>query len=152
MTRVLRTRAELRDALAAAPRPVGLVPTMGWLHDGHRALMRRAHAESATTVVTIFVNPRQFNEATDYTRYPRNEAHDLEICESEGVDLVFVPHVDGDLPARVRHDGVGRGGRRAARGRGAARATSMASRPSSRSCSRSSAPTARISARRTPSR
>ena len=71
---------------------------MGWLHDGHRALMRRARDESATTVVTIFVNPRQFNEAADYTRYPRNEEHDIAICESEGVDLVFAPGVDEIYP------------------------------------------------------
>jgi pantoate--beta-alanine ligase len=93
-TKVVRTRAELRDALAAAPRPVGLVPTMGWLHEGHRALMRQARAENRTTVVTIFVNPRQFNEAADYTKYPRAEARDLAIAESEGVDLVFAPPVE----------------------------------------------------------
>ena len=98
MTRVVRTRAELRDALAAAPRPVGLVPTMGWLHDGHRALMRRAREADATTVVTIFVNPRQFNVADDFAKYPRSEARDLEICESEGVDLVFAPDPDEVYP------------------------------------------------------
>ena len=97
-TRVLHTRAELRDALGAVARPVGLVPTMGWLHDGHRALMRRARAETATTIATIFVNPRQFNEAADYQRYPRNEARDLAICEEEGLDLVFVPGVDEIYP------------------------------------------------------
>jgi pantoate--beta-alanine ligase len=96
--KVIRTRAELRDALAAAPRPVGLVPTMGWLHDGHRALMQRARAESATSVVTIFVNPRQFNVAADFTRYPRSEERDLEICAAEGVDLVFAPGVDEVYP------------------------------------------------------
>jgi len=96
--KVMRTRAELRDALAAAPRPVGLVPTMGWLHDGHRALMRRAREESATSVVTIFVNPRQFNVAADFTRYPRSEERDLEICAAEGVDLVFAPGVDEVYP------------------------------------------------------
>jgi pantoate--beta-alanine ligase len=74
------------------------VTTMGWLHDGHRALMRRARDDSVTTVVTIFVNPRQFNEASDYTRYPRNEAHDIAICESEGVDLVFAPGVEEIYP------------------------------------------------------
>ncbi len=67
---------------------------MGWLHDGHRALMHRARSENETCVVTIFVNPRQFNEAADYTRYPRNEPRDLAICEDEGVDLVFAPPVD----------------------------------------------------------
>ena len=91
MTEVVRTRDALRDALAGAERPVGLVPTMGWLHDGHRALMRQARAADATTVVSIFVNPRQFNVADDFTKYPRNEARDLEICEAEGVDLVFAP-------------------------------------------------------------
>jgi pantoate--beta-alanine ligase len=96
--RVVRTRAELRAALADAPGPVGLVTTMGWLHDGHRELMRTARAENATTVVTIFVNPRQFNEASDYTRYPRDEAHDLSMCESESVDLVFAPDVPEVYP------------------------------------------------------
>jgi pantoate--beta-alanine ligase len=95
---VVRTRAALRAALAEAPRPVGLVPTMGWLHEGHRALIRQARAESATTVATIFVNPRQFNEAADYTKYPRNEAQDLAICETEGVDLVFAPPVEEIYP------------------------------------------------------
>ncbi|HEY8167341.1 MAG TPA: pantoate--beta-alanine ligase [Candidatus Limnocylindrales bacterium] len=99
MTRVLRTREELRAALAVAPRPVGLVPTMGWLHDGHRALIRRAAADTATTVVTIFVNPRQFNEAADYQRYPRNEDRDLAICAGEGADLVWAPPVDEVYPA-----------------------------------------------------
>ncbi len=98
MTRVVRTRAELRAALAAAPRTVGLVPTMGWLHDGHRALMQRARQDDATTVVTIFVNPRQFNEAADYQQYPRNEARDLAICEAEGVDLVWAPPVEEVYP------------------------------------------------------
>ena len=92
--KVLRTRAELRDALAAVPRPLGLVPTMGWLHDGHRSLMQRARADDATTIVTIFVNPRQFNEAADYQRYPRNETRDLAIVEEEGIDLVFAPPVE----------------------------------------------------------
>ena len=94
MTRVVRTRAELRAALAGAPRPVGLVPTMGWLHDGHRSLMQRARAESALTVATIFVNPRQFGEASDFTRYPRNEARDVSICEAEGIELVWAPPVE----------------------------------------------------------
>jgi pantoate--beta-alanine ligase len=98
LTDVVRTRAELRAALARAPRPLGLVPTMGWLHDGHRALMRRARAESATVVVTIFVNPRQFNQSSDFTRYPRDEARDLAICREEGVDLVFAPPVEEVYP------------------------------------------------------
>ena len=93
---VVRTRDELRGALAS--RPLGLVPTMGWLHAGHRSLIQRARGENETTIATIFVNPRQFNEAADYQRYPRNEARDLEICEEEGVDLVFVPSVEEVYP------------------------------------------------------
>ena len=98
MTRVVRTRADLRAALSSAPRPIGLVPTMGWLHEGHTSLVDRSRAENATTVVSIFVNPRQFGEATDFTRYPRNEARDLATCEAAGVDLVFAPSVDEVYP------------------------------------------------------
>ena len=97
-TQVLRSRAELRAALADVDRPLGLVPTMGWLHDGHRSLMQRARANDAITIVTIFVNPRQFNEAADYQRYPRNEARDLAICAEEGVDIVFAPGVEEVYP------------------------------------------------------
>ncbi|MEA2545244.1 MAG: pantoate--beta-alanine ligase [Chloroflexota bacterium] len=96
--RVLRTRAQLRAALADVPRPLGLVPTMGWLHTGHRSLMARARADNASTIASIFVNPRQFNEAADYQRYPRNEARDLAICEEEGLDYVFAPAVEEIYP------------------------------------------------------
>ena len=93
-TQVLRSRAELRAALAIVPRPLGLIPTMGWLHAGHRSLMQRARADNATAIASIFVNPRQFNEAADYQRYPRNESRDLAICAEEGIDLVFAPDLD----------------------------------------------------------
>ena len=95
---IVRTRAELRDALASAPRPIGLVPTMGWLHAGHRALIARARAENATTVVSIFVNPRQFGDPADLERYPRNEARDVAISGEEGADLVFAPSVEEVYP------------------------------------------------------
>jgi len=94
----VRTRSELRDALGASGRPIGVVPTMGWLHEGHRALVRRAREENVTTVATIFINPRQFNESADYTKYPRDETRDLAICEEEQVDLVFMPPVEEVYP------------------------------------------------------
>ncbi|MGD0121876.1 MAG: pantoate--beta-alanine ligase [Candidatus Limnocylindrales bacterium] len=99
MPRVARTRAELRAAVARAPRPVGLVTTMGALHEGHASLIRRARAESATVLVTIFVNPRQFNEASDFEKYPRDEAADLWVAGAAGADLVWIPSVEEVYPA-----------------------------------------------------
>jgi pantoate--beta-alanine ligase len=96
--RVLRTRGELADALSAAPRPIGLVPTMGALHAGHASLIRRARAENATVLVTIFVNPRQFNDAADFEKYPRDEAADVQACGAAGADLVFIPSVEEIYP------------------------------------------------------
>ena len=95
---------------------------MGWLHEGHTSLIGRARADSATVVVSIFVNPRQFGETTDFTKYPRNEARDLAICEAAGVDLVFAPPVDEVYVPGFDTTRHGRRDRRAARGRGAARA------------------------------
>ena len=77
---------------------MGLVPTMGWLHAGHRSLMARSEAENASTVASLFVNPKQFNSAADLARYPRNEARDLAIFAEEGVDLVFAPDVEEVYP------------------------------------------------------
>ena len=94
MTQILRSRAELRAALAGAARPVGLVPTMGWLHAGHRSLFKRARADNPTVVASIFVNPRQFNRSDDFMRYPRNEERDVQICATEGVNIVWAPPVD----------------------------------------------------------
>jgi pantoate--beta-alanine ligase len=95
---VARTRADVRSVLRSLPRPIGLVPTMGALHEGHRSLIRRSLEESATTVVWIFVNPRQFPVAADLASYPRDEAADLAVCESEGVDVVFAPPVEEVYP------------------------------------------------------
>jgi pantoate--beta-alanine ligase len=91
---VLSTRAELRAALADAPRPVGLIPTMGALHDGHVSLMRRARAECATVVASIFVNPTQFERPDDLAGYPRTLPADLATCRSAGVDVAFLPPVE----------------------------------------------------------
>ncbi len=96
---VVRTRAELRAALASLPRPIGLVPTMGWLHAGHTSLIERARADDATVVATIFVNPKQFGESADFEQYPRNEARDAALLEAGGVDLVFAPPVEEVYPA-----------------------------------------------------
>ncbi len=95
---VVRTREELAHALARAPRPLGLVPTMGWLHAGHRSLIARARAECASVAVSIFVNPRQFGDAADLVRYPRSEARDLAICAEEGVDLAWAPGIEDVYP------------------------------------------------------
>jgi pantoate--beta-alanine ligase len=95
---VVRTRAGLRAALAAAPRPIGFVPTMGWLHAGHVSLVEQARAENATVVMSIFVNPKQFGESADFARYPRNEARDFAAADGAGVDIMFAPSVDEVYP------------------------------------------------------
>jgi pantoate--beta-alanine ligase len=98
LPRVLRTRSDLRAALVEADRPIGLVPTMGALHEGHASLIGRARAENATVLVTIFVNPRQFNETADFEKYPRDEGSDLRVAGAAGADLVWIPSVDEVYP------------------------------------------------------
>lgn len=95
--RVVHTVNEVREALAAAPKP-GFVPTMGALHAGHEALIQSARKESQTVAVSIFVNPIQFGPEEDYARYPRTLEQDLQICERHGVDLVFTPSVEEMYP------------------------------------------------------
>jgi pantoate--beta-alanine ligase len=97
--KTIRTIAELRAALADAPRPVGLVPTMGYFHDGHLSLMRAAREANATVVVSLFVNPAQFGPNEDLDAYPRDEQRDLALAEAEGVDIVFAPPVAEVYPA-----------------------------------------------------
>lgn len=95
---VVRTVADVRAAVAGAERPVGLVPTMGALHEGHLELIRTAAQRCATVVVSIFVNPTQFNEASDLAAYPRDEARDVELATGAGAHLVFAPPVEEVYP------------------------------------------------------
>ena len=95
---VARTRASLRDARARLPQPVGVVPTMGAVHEGHRALLRAARRRERSVVATLFVNRTQFNNPSDYAAYPRDEAADLAAFEACGVDLVFAPSTDEMYP------------------------------------------------------
>jgi pantoate--beta-alanine ligase len=91
--KVARTIAELQTAAGT-----GLVPTMGALHGGHAALLRAARAENRTVVMSLFVNPAQFDEQADLDAYPRDEARDLAIAEAEGVDVVFAPAAEELYP------------------------------------------------------
>ncbi len=100
--RVVHTVAELREALAPARREalsIGLVPTMGALHEGHLSLIRAAAEECDVAVVSLFVNPAQFNDRSDLERYPRSEARDARLAAEAGADLLFVPSVEDVYPA-----------------------------------------------------
>jgi pantoate--beta-alanine ligase len=95
---VVRTRAELREARGTLPGPVGFIPTMGALHEGHASLVRRARVDCQSVAASIFVNPTQFGANEDLSRYPRDEAGDLTLLGSLGVDLAFVPAVEEIYP------------------------------------------------------
>jgi len=96
--RIVETRDDLRTARSGLPEPVGVVPTMGYLHEGHAALIRRARDQCASVIVTLFVNPKQFGPNEDFARYPRDFARDRALCESLGVDLLYAPSVDEVYP------------------------------------------------------
>lgn len=98
---IARTLDELLAAQAALGSDLALVPTMGALHDGHRELIRHARLAkgASVTAVSIFVNPLQFGVGEDLERYPRPRDADLEVCRSEGVELVFTPGVEDMYPA-----------------------------------------------------
>jgi pantoate--beta-alanine ligase len=122
---IVRSVAELRGALAAPRRDgrrIGLVPTMGAFHDGHLSLMRHARSRCDVVVVSLFVNPAQFNDAGDLAVYPRDEAQDAAQAAELGVDYLFVPPVDEVYPpgfaTTVSVSGLTEGLEGAVRGRG----------------------------------
>jgi pantoate--beta-alanine ligase len=122
---IARTVPELRSALAPfrrAGQRIGLVPTMGALHDGHISLLRRARRDCDVVVMSLFVNPRQFDRAADLQVYPRDEARDRELAERAGVDVLFAPALESVYPAgfvtAVSVGGPAEGLESAHRGRG----------------------------------
>ncbi len=111
--RILRSIADLRAETLAwrrAGESIGLVPTMGGLHNGHLELVRRARAENDRVIATIFVNPRQFDRADDLKNYPRDEARDARLLDEIGTDLLFAPEPQEiypeDFRTRVTVDGL----------------------------------------------
>jgi pantoate--beta-alanine ligase len=109
----VRRKDELRAALAparAAGRTIGLVPTMGFLHDGHLSLLRAAREQCDVVVMSLFVNPTQFGPGEDLEQYPRDEARDARLASAAGVDLVYAPPVEevypGGFSTAVEVDGL----------------------------------------------
>jgi pantoate--beta-alanine ligase len=99
--KTITTSEALRNELAPArgrALTIGFVPTMGFLHDGHLSLLRRARAENDVVVLSIFVNPMQFNDPNDLLRYPRDLERDASLAHGEGTDLVFAPEVSDIYP------------------------------------------------------
>jgi pantoate--beta-alanine ligase len=99
--RIVRSISEVREIVRQARREgstVGLVPTMGALHEGHLSLVRRARADSDLVVVSLFVNPAQFSADEDLGAYPRDEAHDAELAADAGGDILFAPPVEEIYP------------------------------------------------------
>lgn len=96
--KVVRGIAELRTARSQLTNPLGLVPTMGALHDGHLSLIRLARQDCASVVVSVFVNPTQFGASEDLSAYPRDLARDAALAERAGADVVWAPQVEDVYP------------------------------------------------------
>jgi pantoate--beta-alanine ligase len=99
--RIVRDRAELREALSEPRREggrIGLVPTMGYFHEGHLSLMRQARQDCDVVVVSLFVNPTQFGPSEDLGSYPRDEERDAELATREGVNLLWIPDAEEMYP------------------------------------------------------
>ncbi|WP_068785291.1 pantoate--beta-alanine ligase [Paenibacillus phocaensis] len=106
-TNIRPLREQLKEARFTAAKDgqqisIALVPTMGYLHEGHASLLRKARAENDLVVLSIFVNPIQFGPNEDFARYPRNPEQDLALAEREGVDYVFMPSVEEMYPQATR--------------------------------------------------
>src|SRR3989338_10869684 len=98
MSKLIKTVQEIKRVLVDSPRPLGLVTTMGALHDGHISLIKAAKSECKTTVVSIFVNPLQFGPNEDFDRYPRNLEMDMDVCNDNNIEYIFAPEYSEIYP------------------------------------------------------